>query len=62
MDRELLDEVEKQRQRIAGIPFTGSERLGESVTDYLRGKRPEPELKLTVDEYINAKIMQKMRY
>lgn len=59
MNKELMDEVEKQRQRVASIPFTGSERLGESVTDYLRGKRPEPELKLTVDEYLNAKMMQK---
>ena len=59
MDRELLDETKKQRQRIAGIPFTGSQRLGESVADYLGCKRPEPELKLTVDEYLDGKMMQK---
>ena len=59
MNKDMLDETEKQRARLAGIPVTGSERLGESIADYLRAKRPAPVLNLTVNEFLNAKMMQK---
>jgi len=59
MNQSLEQEAMRQRDAISRIPFTGMQGLGETVNDYLRSKRPEPELNLTVNEYLDAKMMQK---